>query len=390
MNELLKGPHRFVLMLLISLPSLIALLITPALPLISVVYQVSNALSTLIISVYLLGYAFGQLLYGPLANRWGRKRALAIGLDLALVGTILCLFADQFWVLCVGRFLQALGAAAALKLTLTVIGGVHTGAGATRALSHVYRALSVLPGIGMVIGGLLAVSYGLEGCFAFITFYTLVLALLARTLPETVHAHDPHAFNFGRFGHRLAAQFKHSSFLAHALLIGLGTATVYLFFTEASFLSIELMGLNAESYGFWSIVPALGIAFGSFTAGQIAPELNPRVGILSGISTSLLGVLAMGILFANGHVLPASLFLTMTIIMAGLGITTTYAASAAFSVASDKSAGAAALGFTNLFLTMIVILGAGFLVPFSPMTFVGSFFILVVLQGALWLLLKSK
>ena len=104
-----------ILLLLISFPSICALLFTPALPDLAQQYQLLDRQAQTAMSVFLVGYTFGMLPYGPIANRYGRKKALLSGLTLAWIGTMISLLSDSFFIFCLGRFFQALGAAAGLK-----------------------------------------------------------------------------------------------------------------------------------------------------------------------------------------------------------------------------------------------------------------------------------
>ena len=102
-----KKPHIISLILFISFPSVAAVLISPALPVIAQFYEISVNNSQQLITIFLIGYVIGQLVYSPFANRYGRKPASYIGIAIYLVSCMLCLFAiyiQNFEVLLIGRF----------------------------------------------------------------------------------------------------------------------------------------------------------------------------------------------------------------------------------------------------------------------------------------------
>src|SRR5690348_11287314 len=132
MSDLLKPSRVAILLLLISFGAFTATLFTPALPELARYFQISEAKAELTMSLFMVGYAIGQLPYGPIANRYGRKKAIFIGLGCAMFGTIFSYVAFSFWCLCLGRFIQALGAAVGLKITFTMIGDLHAGPKATK------------------------------------------------------------------------------------------------------------------------------------------------------------------------------------------------------------------------------------------------------------------
>jgi DHA1 family bicyclomycin/chloramphenicol resistance-like MFS transporter len=112
------------LLLLISFASVNAVLFTPALPIIAKFFVISDSAAQLTISWFLIGYTLGQLLYGPLANRFGRKPALYIGITLQIASSLLCALSSSFHhylILVIGRFLLALGSGVGLKMTFTLV-----------------------------------------------------------------------------------------------------------------------------------------------------------------------------------------------------------------------------------------------------------------------------
>src|SRR5476651_1390808 len=93
------------LLLMISFASVNAVLFTPALPNIAHFFNISNTQAQHTITWFLIGYALGQLLYGPLANRYGRKPALYIGISIQILSSLLCVYSgylDQYWLLVLG------------------------------------------------------------------------------------------------------------------------------------------------------------------------------------------------------------------------------------------------------------------------------------------------
>ena len=88
--SLLQGPRLVILLILVSFPSVCAVLFTLALPELAQYFQISNSLAQASMTLFLVGYSMGQLPYAPLANRYGRKKTIYIGLLVALIGTLIC------------------------------------------------------------------------------------------------------------------------------------------------------------------------------------------------------------------------------------------------------------------------------------------------------------
>ena len=345
MTQLVKGHRIFLLMLLLSFPAISAVLFTPALPSMAAAFLMPESVTPMTMTIFLIGYTLGQLPYGPISNRFGRKKALTVGLDLALVGALMCFFSTSFWFLCLGRFLQALGAAAGLQTTLTMISDEHAGAKTTRTLSLIYLSIAIIPAIGIACGGFVAELFGWRGCFAVLALYSLLLNFASRTLPETAKMLNTEALKLGKIFHGLKTQFANISVLFHGMILGLGSSILYVYFTEAPYIGIEQMGLTPASYGLWNIWPSVGMVCGLLIASYLAYSLSERIGILSGIITSLLGILVLAMLAVNGFNVAPALFLPMVITRMGFSLTYSYASSKALADSTDKANGSAVMSF---------------------------------------------
>ena len=114
----------YTLMLMISFASVNAVLFTPALPSIATYFSITSATAQQTIIWFLVGYAFGQLMYGPLANRFGRKPALYMGVSLQIISCFMCIAAGVFHaypLMVFGRFFLALGSGVGLTMTFTLV-----------------------------------------------------------------------------------------------------------------------------------------------------------------------------------------------------------------------------------------------------------------------------
>ena len=119
-----KEPHIVTLIIMSSFASMGAVIFAPALPEIAQYFNISQGHSQLIITLFLLGYAVGQLVYGPLANRFGRKTAFYIGIFVATIGSLISIISEplhSFKFLIFGRMLEAFGSSAGLVISFTII-----------------------------------------------------------------------------------------------------------------------------------------------------------------------------------------------------------------------------------------------------------------------------
>lgn len=353
----------FTLLLLISFASVNAVLFTPALPDIVHFFSISEDSVQLTISWFLIGYALGQLIYGPLANRFGRKPALYLGIGLQIISSLLCVLAGakhEFWLLVVARFLLALGSGVGLKMTFTLVNECSEPKRASQIISYLMLAFAITPGLGIALGGLLTTYWGWSSCFYAGAVYGILLFLLVTRLPETHKQIDLNALKPSHLLREYGVQFKNNQLIMGGLLMGCTTCFVYLFAAEAPFIAIDLFGMSPVAYGIANCLPPIGLILGSLVnARLIAKNYSLNTLIKSGVLIASMGV---GIMFAavlrNFSVLP-TLFFPIIIIYFGLALIMANASAIAMSRVLDKAHGSALMSFINMGLTTLVVLSLG-------------------------------
>ena len=147
-----------------------------------------STLPSLTITLFLVGYAVGQLLYGPLGNRFGRKMALYLGIGLEIISCFFCAAASPlhaFWLLLLARLLMALGASVGLQMTFTLVADTYTQHEARKRIAHLMIAFAITPALGVAIGGFLTDDFSWTANFYFMAFYGAFLLILAAKMPET-------------------------------------------------------------------------------------------------------------------------------------------------------------------------------------------------------------
>lgn len=387
-----RKPQLWILLLLVSFASVSAVLFTPALPSIASFFNVSMAQSQLTITAFLIGYALGQLPYGPLANRLGRKITLYIGISLAILGSLLCAFSSSmqsFELLVFARFLQALGACVGLKVSFTMIADVYNQTDATRIFSYVIMAFAIMPGLAIAVGGLLVQMFHWESCFYFLSFFGAALLCLSARLPETAKSLDRAALKLSSVieGYRL--KFKNQRLVTSAIVMGCGTAIVYIFAAKAPFIGITLMGMQPKAFGIYNLIPVLGMLLGAYFAAKLAGRLSVLNILLMGMIACLFMTLSMLIPFFLGILNPNTLFFPMLLVYASESLIFANISSLGLSHAKNKSNGSAVLNFINLGIAVIAVLLLEFIYPDSALVMPVSFVVIFGIMILFWIRLKK-
>lgn len=346
-----REPPTIILLLVVSFASVLAVLFAPALPQMAKAMGISSNEAQIILSVYLVGYAFGVLPYGPLSNRFGRKPALFIGASIALLGSFMAIFAAEmslYWLMILGRIITALGSAAGLKVVFTIIADVFHKEAAAKKLSLLVLAFATTPGLGIALGGFLTEQLGWKSCFYFMAFYCCLMLFLVSFLPETSQNHGSEPLNGEKIQKSLFRVFKNRTVVFSGLMMGCGASTIYLFATIAPFIGISKIGLSPEQYGLFNFIPPMGMIVGSYWSRYLADRWIIMRTIHLGICIAFFSSVTMLFLFLSGCLNAWTLFLPMPCMQVGFTLVYSNASLAAMSHTEDKSNASAVMHFVNL------------------------------------------
>ena len=164
-----------------------------SMPEIGSVMAASAAQVQLTISIYLLGFAGGQIVYGPFSDRYGRRPVLLIALGLFTAASLACAAAPSIEVLIVARFFQALGGSGSIVIARAIVRDLYSGARAGRELSLMGATMALAPIVAPVIGGMLQAAFGWQASFIALVgcgfgIGAVIWTLLPETVPQRVRA----------------------------------------------------------------------------------------------------------------------------------------------------------------------------------------------------------
>lgn len=236
----------------------------PAMPAIAADLHTDPASAQQTMSVFLIGMALGQLLYGPISDRVGRRPPLMIGIAVFIVMSIGCAYAQTIGALIVLRFLQALGACVGQVLARAVVTDVYDRREAPRMFSLLMLVMGLAPILAPIGGGwVLAVADWQAIFLALAVFGVLVGGLVFFRLPESrseqvaAHARTESPFQ----GITAVARNRH--IVGYAIAGGMGTASMFTYITCVPDLLIEHYGISPEHFGWFFGINAAGLIAGS-------------------------------------------------------------------------------------------------------------------------------
>jgi MFS transporter, DHA1 family, multidrug resistance protein len=358
------------LLLLISFASVNAVLFTPALPDIAAYFNISSSVAGLTVTWFLVGYTFGQLIYGPLANRYGRKPTLLAGILLQILSCILCSFAGHihfYDLLVLGRFLSALGAGVGLKMTFTLVTEVYDEKIATQKISFLFLAFAITPGLSVALGGVMNSHFGWASCFYSLAVYGCLLLFLCTRLPETHLILDLDALKLDHLIEGYLVPLRCNRLISASLIMGCATAIVYIFAALAPFIAIDTFGMTSMQYGLANLIPPIGMILGSLTSAYLTKFYPPKTLIGSGLIVSAMGILMMAYANFQHFDVIVSLFMPMIIIYFGLSLLIGNSSSIAMCGVKDKAHASAVMNFINMGFGTIAVLSMGLFTPESQL-----------------------
>ncbi|MFT3803551.1 MAG: multidrug effflux MFS transporter [Burkholderiaceae bacterium] len=316
-QQALTAELLFLLAALAALGSLATNIILPAFPDMAIDLGTSVIDLSATFSTFFVSFALGQLLVGPLSDRFGRRWLVLSGLIAFVLGSALCAFATTLHQLIGGRVVQALGVCATSVLSRAVARDLFEGEALARTLSLIMVAMAAAPGFSPLLGGAFNTWLGWRSTFGLMGVLAILLAVhYSARLGETHGADSRSAIDIPAILGTYRRLLLDRRFIAPALAVSLVIGSLYAFFSLAP--AILMTGFHFSQLG-------LGIFFAStvfvvFGGGLLAPRVAHRWGQVRaarlGIVIALAGSIAL-LISGDDFVLFSASF---TIFLLGMGM----------------------------------------------------------------------
>lgn len=275
----------------------------PQLPQLAGSLGTSDALAQATMSVCMVGLGVGQLVAGPLSDRFGRRRPLLVGVALFAILSLVCALAPTIQVLLVARLLQGLAGSAGLVITMAVARDMYSGVELSRMLSLLALVSASTPIIAPVIGGALALVLDWRGIFGVLAGIGAALFILALTsLRETL----PPGLRHGGGLRRTAADFRALSrdglFLVIVVAAAAGGAAFFGYLSMSSFVLQDEFGLSPQQFSLFFALNALANLAGAQLSRVLVRRLGPaRLYLIGQVATVAAALLLLaGVLLGWG------------------------------------------------------------------------------------------
>ncbi|MDY7019263.1 MAG: MFS transporter [Chloroflexota bacterium] len=227
-------------------------MVSPALPELKSFFHLAGSIEEIVVATFMIGYAIGSLFYGPLANSYGRKKALYIGLGIHLLGLLFSNLSYPFEslsLLLIGRFFSSFGSSAGMVIGIILIRDIFEGDQVHKMMSYAVISPPVAMGVSMTIGGFLTESLAWVSCFQVQFGYGILVFVLATRLKETLSRVDPGATKIKNILHGLKECFLSKRLIGFSIVGGVIKSLNYLFASASPIISEDFFNLAPQKYG---------------------------------------------------------------------------------------------------------------------------------------------
>ncbi|WP_267406213.1 MULTISPECIES: multidrug effflux MFS transporter [unclassified Chryseobacterium] len=354
----------FILALLNTLESLSIDLYLPAFPSMAKIFLTDIGHIQISISIFFAGFAIGQLLWGPLSDRKGRKPMLYFGLLLFIFGAVAIIFTKNIYVLWIMRFIQAFGGSAGIVIGRAIVIDLYDKEKAVTVFSKQSQISGIAPIVAPLLGSVFLRFWGWNSAFTFLSILgALTLLLVVKFVPETNSKITSPKIETDEV--KLADQLKiiisNREFICNTIIGSIAFASLIIYISNAPLLFMEIHGFASETFSFIFAFNSMALIL----AAYMTPKLTKRI-----MNTKLL-LFASIVLFSMSslHLLVsinnlsvgleiAVLFLSLIAIGLLFPLTTAHALSP---FKEGRGTAAALMGFMQLMVTFLISALVGFL-----------------------------
>ena len=314
----MKNSNLFILVLALANASVVVGmgLITPSITIIKADFNLTSDMVQLTLTVFIIAAGIGQLVFGFLSDRYGRRPILLTGSFLFVVSSITSVFSPNILFLLIMRVIQGLGAAACMSMARVIINDSFNKTEAAEKLSLITAIMVIFPLISLILGGFIAQTIGWVGTmYVFFIFGLIILTGSVYNISETKITKIKN-LNFSKITNSFLVVLKNTKFLNFTFI---GSIQTGVFFSSFGFMPYEFarLGVSPLEFGFWLSFTGIGYFLGNILNRNYASKYGIEALIIFGSFFSFLSYFSMLILNLNAFTHP--LYISIPLIIFGLG-----------------------------------------------------------------------
>ncbi|MFE3899261.1 multidrug effflux MFS transporter [Streptomyces sp. NPDC059153] len=360
---------------LTALPPLSMDMYLPALPAVTESLQAPAATVQLTLTACLTGMALGQVVVGPMSDRWGRRRPLLLGMIIYVVATAICVFAPTTELLIGFRLLQGLAGAAGIVIARAVVRDMYDGVEMARFFSTLMLISGVAPIVAPLIGGQVLRFTDWRGIFAVLTVVGVVLTLVVwKWLHETLPPQDRHTGGIGDALRTMRGLLTDRVFTGYMIAGSLAFAALFSYVSASPFVVQEIYGASPQTFSLLFGINSVGlIVVGQINGRMLVGRISLDKALAFGLSVIVLAAAALLLMTSGvfGHVGLVPVAAGLFVLMSAMGLAMPNTNAQALMRTKHAAGSASALLGTSSFLIgavaspLVGIAGEGTAVPMA-------------------------
>lgn len=292
----------------------------PSLATIAVELNTSIKNTQTAITVYILGVALGQLVYGPLSDRYGRRPLILLGGIVFTVANIAVALSTGITELLILRALQAVGGCSGMVLTRAMVRDCYPENRAASALGYITVAMVVAPASAPLIGGIIDEAASWRYGFGLLSLLGLGQIIIARFLLPETNLHRVTGPLFGSLARGFRSLLGYRAFLAYMACNTLVISAFFAFLVAGPYAVTVAFGMTPTDYGLYSLVMAVGYTLGNWIAGRFGERMGGTSMMRLGTVIYAITAIGMALLWAIFEHSVLLLFIPISVSSIGTGL----------------------------------------------------------------------
>ena len=340
----------------------------PGFPAIAASLGVSTEMVSYSLSSYFIGISLGQLVWGPLLDRFGRKKPLMLGLLIFILSSIGCALSNNIWVFIGFRFLQAFGGCLGVVAPRAMIRDLFPVNEIAKIFSLLILMIGVSPVVAPTLGGFMVPILGWHSVFYFLAIFgTCILAAVFFFLPESKEADPDYSLKPRPIAQKFRTVLRNRQFVVYSLVAAFTSAGLFAYLSGSPFVFMEYFGASEKAYGMIFSIIAAGLITCSQLNNLLLRKYDSVTIIRASITVQMFIGLSLFILtyFQLLSMIGTIIFIAMFLSCQGF----TFPNASALSMAPfKKNAGSASalMGATQMGIAAIVSAIVGLMHPTNP------------------------
>ncbi len=273
----------------------------PAMPNIAKDLVVAESAVQMTLSVYIGAFAIGQLIHGPLADSFGRKPVLLIGIVFFAIASIFSAMVNSIETLMIARGFQGFAGAAVAVIIQAIVRDMFDREDFTRVMSFVTLIMTIAPLVGPLLGGHISVWLGWRAIFIILTVIAILIGIaVLRKIPETLSEKNKQSLRFGVVTRNYLSLFKDPVAMGLILCSAFSFSGMFAFLTAGSFVYIDVYGVKPDHFGYFFGFNIIAMMVMTSLNGRLVKKVGSHFMLRLGLAIQFLAGIGLFVSLLTG------------------------------------------------------------------------------------------